>query len=153
MTFNPQKAKDDAERLNNLLKAEPQYALIQNACTRIGIHNAYVAQAQAAINKMQQMLTDSNNCVAEEKEFIQRQLLVLETNTGFGRAPDLAHLMTVVEKYEVTDTDAVPKDYITTKITSSVDKKKLNQAIAEGKVDLKSNWLKIIPGYKTVVLK
>lgn len=152
MAFNPQQAKEEGDRINAELMALQEYDLIKQCIARIGELDKEAGGYKAQMMELAELLKGTDADVKECKSSIKDLLESIEAQSGYSKAPGLAHLMTIAEKYEVKDVDAVPQEYIVTKITSSVDKKKLNQAIKDGKIDLHSNWLEIVPSYKTVVL-
>ena len=152
MTFNPQQAKEDNDRINELLKQEAEYGPILKLVSSIKFLEKEIFEGQAEIGKAKEYIDIHRADIAFFKDRILDALLTLEAKTGYSKAPDLAHLTTTPESYEVTDESAVPEEFIKIETIRKIDKKALNAAIKEGKVDRQSNWLKINPSKKTVVL-
>jgi hypothetical protein len=150
---NVQKAREDNDRINALLRAEPEYLHTKEIIEHIKRLEGAAVNLQSRIKSLGETLKEYQLNINSSKELIAELLTSLESKTGFSKAPGLAHLMTVSESYEVADMNAVPKEYIITEITSKLDKKKLNAAIKSGEVAKDSNWLNVKPSYKTVVIE
>lgn len=151
--FDPQKAKAENDRINVLLMKEPEYELIQKDIEHIKATEAAIIDYKNQIAVRNKLIQEIEAGINESKERIKANLIALESSTGFSKAPGLAHLMTVPIKYEIKDPNAVPAEFIKTKMTCSIDKVKLNKAIAIGQLDTNVNWLEKIESYKTVVIE
>lgn len=153
MAFNAQKAKEQNDKINALLVQQPEFEQIRLIYKDIEDCNSAIKHSKEQIDRERGEIEACESLIAGYKNDIKCLLEKLEVNTGFSKAPNLAHLMTVAESYQVKDVNAVPQEYIITEITSKLDKKKLNAAIKVGVVDVNSNWLEVTPSYKTVVIE
>ena len=152
MVFDPNIAKAENDRINALLMKEPEYEEIKAYVSDIFNLTSAILEYKREICLINDNVGTHQLRIDRIKEIIKEKLETLEGKTGFTKAPGLAHLMTVPSKFEVKDPDAVPAEFVKTKMTSSVDKVKLNKAIAAG-FDTNVNWLEKIEGYKTVVIE
>jgi len=150
--FDPAKAAEENKRINAMLMKEPEYDLIVGYVEGMKLRQISIDSRIEQIKFLQDANKTDQEFIDAYKLDIKDALLDLESSTGFFKAPGLAHLMTVPAKLEVKDYDAVPAEFVKTKMTSSVDKVKLNKAIAAG-FDTNVNWLEKIESYKTVVIE
>ncbi len=107
-------------------------------------HSKHVAPLNAKITESEAKIKDLLIAVEQVSGYSKMQ-------TSFGTYA----LMSVAENYQVKDASAVPADFLVEKVTISVDKKMLNDAIKTGVIDVDaaSNWLELRPAYKTLVRK
>lgn len=146
--------KEENDRINFLLTQEPEFGLIKKSYDHlVAIENSIAAQKEQ-IAKIQERIKETELGKQEAEEYLKELLLRVESNTGYARMPIdgvTVYLREVAQKVEVTAPDAVPSEFIVHK--PQVDKRKLNAAIEAGQIDLTSNWLKVVPAYKTVCIK
>jgi tetrahydromethanopterin S-methyltransferase subunit B len=145
--------KTEAEKINELLKQQPEYKQIEELKAHYDTIQKSIDSRQEEINSLHNLNAVVGISLNSIEERIKELLLVLRANTGFGKAPSIAYLKRVPEAYEIADVNAVPKEYLVTKITSSVDKKKLNADIKSGVVDKASNWITVRPEYITIAME
>lgn len=151
--FDPAKAAEENTRINNLLMKEPEYEQIRLIHKDIQDCSGAIKHSKEQIDRERGEIEACESLILGYKNDIKCLLEKLEANTGFTKAPGIAHLTTIPAKFEVKDPDAVPAEFVKTKMTSSVDKVKLNKAIATGQLDTNVNWLEKIESYKTIVLE
>lgn len=159
--MNLSATKDENDRILEQLKLLPEAKLINRLADQLYFEEnlleltkkeqaEWIAIYNERIKKHERVIINANSCI---KALLQE----VETQSGFSKMPTEEHgtfaLMNIAENYQVIDEKAVPTDYIITKITDSIDKKKLNQAIKDGLIDTNVNWLEKREAYRVVVKK
>jgi len=144
---------EEAAKINNLLMKEPEYEQAVLIFKDIEDCRGAIKHSKEQIDREKGEIEACESLIEGYKNDIKCLLEKLEANTGFTKFPGLAHLTTIPASYDVVDLDAVPKEYIRTKITAAVDKVSLNKAIKSGAINpADTNWLTEKPAYRTLVI-
>lgn len=146
-----------AEQLKLELMALPEYTDILRKTMLIKATQGVIL---ANKDKMENLKTENTRLEADidkHKDEILKLLLKVEEQSGYTKMPlgDLgtAYLASSGESYDVINEKGVPSEFVN--MRPQVDKKRLTAAIDSGVIDKKkaSNWLKVIPAHKYVVIK
>lgn len=147
--------KEENDRINELLRKEEECPVIEEAMAAIVAHHKTLlglANQKAILTKVEQEVQAEVDIL---KEKIKTALTAVEEKTGFAKMPTedgTPYLRKVAESYKITDEAGVPPYYVVSKTVTSIDKKKINQDIKDGVIDLKSNWLELVPATRTLVI-
>jgi hypothetical protein len=150
--INTQAKKEENDKINALLMQEPEYELIEKKILIIKALDNVMLENKKFIEEMQDAIKRHDAEKTTLKAQVMQLLLDIEAKTGYARAPRLAHLTETVETYEVLDEKACPAEFYEETVSRKLVKKRLIDAVKDGKVSKKSNWLKVNPSQKAVVI-
>lgn len=151
--------KEENDRINNELRSLPEGLQIARLAELVAKEQSSLLRAekekQEFLDMWDKHTKTIKDTIAASEGSIKHLLHEVESISGYSKMPTefgTYSLMQIAENFQVKDNDAVPAEYLITKMTSMVNKKKLNDDIKNGilNIDAASNWLERRPAYKTL---